>query len=108
MAQFGALPSGAIGSSAGSVGISNKGSSLGNASTSSSRDRANTTMYDTRPDAFNNVFMDELQSAIAPTTANATSELEYRSTSSSLFSELRGTRSISTGTHHICPPASLS
>lgn len=65
MAQFGALPvhtsGGAVGSSSGAV--SSKASSLGGAA--SSRDRSNTAQYDSRPDASNTVFMEELQTAIA-------------------------------------------
>ncbi|ETS60005.1 hypothetical protein PaG_05996 [Moesziomyces aphidis] len=65
LAQFGALPTngtGGIGSAIGNGPVSNKPSSMGGAS---ARDRSNTAQYDTRSDASNTLFMEELQSAIA-------------------------------------------
>ncbi|SPO26732.1 uncharacterized protein UTRI_04039_B [Ustilago trichophora] len=61
LAQFGALPTNTSGA-VGSVPVASKSSSMGGAA---SRDRSNTTQYDSRSDATNALFMEELQTAIA-------------------------------------------
>ncbi|KIS68689.1 uncharacterized protein UMAG_03261 [Mycosarcoma maydis] len=61
LAQFGALPTTSTGAIS-NTSVSGKSSSMGGSAT---RDRSNTSQYDSRSDPGNALFMEELQSAIA-------------------------------------------